>query len=107
LFINELSKSGFNLEFDQELENNTGNIKQLANAILAESDWKLKEGECDLLRQTIEEPLYEITLGSSITPIDMITNEPDKDENNRPISLSEGTKIYGFYNCIANRTPYF
>lgn len=100
LFINELSKSGFNLEFDQELENNTGNIKQLANAILAESDWKLKEGECDLLRQTIEEPLYKITLGSSITPIDMISGEEAS-------PLNADTEIYGFYNCIANRTPFF
>ena len=32
LFINELSKSGFNLQFDQELENNMGNIETLAEA---------------------------------------------------------------------------
>jgi hypothetical protein len=39
LFVNELSKSGFNLEFDSELENNMGNIEYLAEKILDGSDW--------------------------------------------------------------------
>jgi hypothetical protein len=43
LFINELSKSGFDLQFDNELENNMGNISTLAEVVLEESDWKLKE----------------------------------------------------------------
>jgi hypothetical protein len=38
LFVNELSKSGFNLEFNAELENNTGNVEKLASYILDESD---------------------------------------------------------------------
>ena len=42
LFINELSKSGFNLEFHQDLENNMGNIEYLGEEILKESDWRLK-----------------------------------------------------------------
>ena len=42
-FVNELSKSGFNLQFDQELENNMGNIETLAEKILEESDWQLRK----------------------------------------------------------------
>ena len=42
LFVNELSKSGFDLVFDTELENNTGNVELLASRILEGSDWELK-----------------------------------------------------------------
>jgi hypothetical protein len=58
LFINELSKSGFNLEFATELNNNIGTVDDLADRILAESDWK-REGSA-ALEETLEEPLYLI-----------------------------------------------
>ena len=57
--MNELSKSGFNLEFDQKLENNMGNIETLAERVLEESDWQLRPSG-EVLKQTIEEPLYKI-----------------------------------------------
>jgi hypothetical protein len=41
LFINELSKSGFDIELDPELENNMGNIIDLATRVLEESDWRI------------------------------------------------------------------
>ena len=43
LFINELSKSGFNLELNAELENNIGNIHQLTETVLEDSDWEYKD----------------------------------------------------------------
>jgi hypothetical protein len=39
LFINELSKTGYNLEFDLELENNQGTINELAESVLDGTDW--------------------------------------------------------------------
>ena len=39
LFVNELSKTGFELEFDNELGNNMGNLPTLAEKILEGSDW--------------------------------------------------------------------
>jgi hypothetical protein len=59
-FINELSKNGFELEFDNELENNMGTVDYLAKEILKGSDWEL--AECENLKQYLEEPLYEIEL---------------------------------------------
>lgn len=97
LFINELSKSGFNLEFDAKLENNMGNITSLAEVILDESDWKLKEDN-DILQQTIEEPLYEIILNQGITAKDMQTE--------RELNLVAGSIIYGFYTNITNQQSY-
>ena len=49
LFINELSKTGYDLVFDSELENNLGTINKLADEILKGSDWARKEG--DIIRQ--------------------------------------------------------
>ena len=62
LQINELSKTGFNLVLDTELENNTGTVIELAKKAVAETDWTIDEENSDSLVQTIEEPLYAITL---------------------------------------------
>jgi hypothetical protein len=44
-FINELSKTGFNIELDNELENNLDTVEGLAKTILEDSDWKVVESE--------------------------------------------------------------
>ena len=98
MFINELSKSGFDIELDPELENNMGNITKLADTVLEGSDWKLGEGSSELV-QTKEEPLYEITLNQSITASDMRSSET--------ITISSGKMIYGFYTPINNKEEYF
>ena len=92
-FVNELSKTGFELEFDNELQNNMGTVEYLAEQILEGSDWKL-EGNSSL-RQFIEEPLYRITLGQDISAKDMDEN---KDE-----TIGAGQKIYAFYSQINDK----
>lgn len=99
LFVNELSKSGFDIELDQELENNMGNITTLANTILDGSDWKLGESNDELI-QTKEEPLYEIILGQTIEARNMKKNE-------EIITIPINSKIYGFYTPIINQDEYF
>lgn len=98
MFVNELSKSGFNIEFHQDLENNTGNIEYLAEIVLAESDWKLKKTG-KVLKQTIEEPLYYAEINRPITLVNM---EDDADS----VSLASGELVYIFYNSIVNKLPY-
>lgn len=98
LFVNELSKSGFNLVFDTELENNMGTIEELADAVLKETDWKIKSNG-QVLEQKIEEPLYEIILNREITGIDM------RDPQNT-IQILPGSKIYAFYTNIVNQESY-
>lgn len=94
LFINELSKSGFDLVFDPKLENSTGTITQLAKEILKESDWKVG-GDCATLLQHIEEPVYKVKLKQNITGIDMLTGESSG-------TISAGKYIYVFYSHFAN-----
>ena len=100
LFINELSKSGFSLEFDTELENNMGTISQLATSVLKGSDWKLKEGESSTLEQFKEEPLYEIILNQDITATDM--KNPDN-----TIQIKTGKTILVFYSTFVNKERHF
>lgn len=99
LFINELSKSGFSIQLDPELENNMGNITYLAEKILEESDWKLGQ-QNDVITQTKEEPLYKIILNSTIRAKDM-------QDKTSEIELKEDDVIYAFYSIITNEEPYF
>lgn len=90
VFINELSKTGYNIEFNQELENNIGTISELSKKILEESDWDL--GTCDIFRQYNEEPLYKGILNVPIQAKSMLTDEI--------ISIEKGQTIYICYNSI-------
>jgi hypothetical protein len=69
LFINELGKSGFELNFSDEANNNQGTIYELATAVLDGTDWQLDEENTDHLLQTQEEALYEV----KITNMDALT----------------------------------
>ena len=50
LYINELSKNGFSLTFDNELENNTGTAPELVKKVLKGTDWMLSENN-DIIQQ--------------------------------------------------------
>lgn len=83
LFINELGKSGFELNFSDEANNNQGTIYELATAVLDGTDWQLDEENTDHLLQTQEEALYEVT----------ITNTDN---------IPEGPYAQGFLNITTN-----
>jgi hypothetical protein len=96
-FVNELSKSGFNLVFDNELENNMGTIHFLGEEVLKESDWVLDKASTDKLKQYKEEPLFEIVTSERF---DATTLE-DKDKEELP--FEPNTTIYAFYSDITNK----
>lgn len=98
IFINELSKTGFNLEFDADLNNNQGTAKELAAEVLKGTDWMIDE--CDIIRQTIEEPLFEATVkdGKSFSATD---------KNGVKKTFSAGDTIYVFYSVVQNKKNYF
>ena len=101
LFINELSKSGFDIELDAKLENNQGTVWQLGETVLESSDWQIDESvEKTVFKQTKEEPLYKIILTQDISATNM------EDENDS-IDVAAGQEIYGFYTPISEELPYF
>lgn len=97
LYINELSKTGFNLEFDQELNNNQGTAQELAEKVLEETDWMVDKDNSDHILQTIEEPLYKATLSKSLKV---------KDKNNVEKTIAQGKIIYLFYSVIEKKPNY-
>lgn len=97
LYINELSKTGFNLEFDQELNNNQGTAQELAKKVLEGTDWVVDNGSSDHILQTIEEPLYSAKL---VNDLDV------KDKNNAPKTVTGGSVIYLFYSVIQEKKSY-
>ena len=98
IFINELSKTGFNLEFNADLNNNQGTARELAVEVLKGTDWTIDE--CDTIRQTIEEPLFEATVkdGKSFSATD---------KNGVEKTFSAGDTIYVFYSVVQNKKNYF
>ncbi len=59
LFINELSKQGYSLEFDTELENNIGTAAELAKKVLDGSTWQYDDNTSTPIIQRTEGPVYE------------------------------------------------
>lgn len=90
-FINELSKNGFNLEFDNELQNNTGTINELADRILEGTDWK--RGPDTILDQKIEEPVYEVKVASTFS-------------TDSGTSIPTDSAILVYYSVVVGREDY-
>ena len=106
-FINELSKNGFSIELDTELENNTGTIKELSEAILEGTDWKVDE--VDTLVETNIEALYEVKIpfGTTIKAIKMenLDGDPEEISSKESVTGTEvETIIYVFYSSAFDET---
>ena len=92
LFVNELGKTGYEVELATELENNMGTIKELASSILEGTDWEEKDSETIVQRN--KEALYLYQLPHEIDAVDMVTGNI--------ISIPQNKWIYVFYSCVAN-----
>ena len=97
LYINELSKTGFSLEFDQKINNNQGTAQELAKKVLEGTDWVVDTDNSDHILQTIEEPLYSATLTQNLDA---------KDKNDVPKTILGGSVIYLFYSVVQEKKSY-
>ena len=68
LFISELSKNGYELEFNSELQNNSGTASELITKVLDGSGWQ-PAAEQQRIIQYQEEPVYEVYTRNSFTAI--------------------------------------
>lgn len=97
--VNELSKNGYNIEFNTELGNNQGTAIELAKATLKNTDWQVDEENSDLLVQKVSEPMIRATLSGSLSVYDVQLKEN--------VTLSDQTEFYVFYSYIANKEVKF
>lgn len=93
LFINELSKNGYNLQFAEELENNLGTVNQLGKKILEGTDWQIGT-ETETIQQFQEEALYKIILKQDIEAFNILTDEK--------MIIPAEEVIYSFYSCVSD-----
>ena len=97
LFVQELSKNGYGITFNTDLNNNQGTIVELAEKTLEDTDWVVDKENSDLLQQTICEPIYECVVGNEgFTVLNTKTNEE--------ISIAAEETIYIFYSYIQNKS---
>ena len=89
IYINELSKTGFDIVFSTELENNYGSIDELAQIVVEDTDWKL--GKSDLIQQFEEEPVYEVTKSEIVNSFSAI------DQNKKSYTINNDNKILLYY----------
>ena len=99
-YINELSKTGFSLEFDNELQNNQGTVQELGKKILEGTDWQLGASDSqDTIQQKNEEPLYSLITKKSFTAKDSSTQSS--------ITIPSGATILVFYSVVQERATNF
>ena len=97
-FVLELSKTGYNLTFDSELNNNQGTAAELAEKVLENTEWQFGDSG-DIFQQLIAEPIYKAQLVGNATIINVNGNED-------PIPTPT-TDIYLFYSYVKNQSGKF
>ncbi len=98
-FVLELSKNGYNIEFNTDLNNNQGTARELAKKTLEDTDWRL--GGANVGKQLVEEPVYKATLLST-TDVEIINASDDG-----TAIPSAGSQIYLFYSYVKNQNGKF
>lgn len=74
IYINELSKTGFDLNFSYESNNNQGTITELAERVLKGTDWSIDKDNSQIIEQVNEEPLYKIKFNQDFKITNIKTN---------------------------------
>ena len=96
-FVLELSKNGYNITFDSELNNNQGTAAELAKETLKDTDWRL--GGVDNFKQLIAEPIYKGVVQVTFDVLDTDTNQT--------VPIAENTEVYVFYSYVKNKDGKF
>ena len=94
-FVLELSKNGYNITFDTELNNNQGTARELAKETLKDTDWQV--GTTNVGRQMVAEPIYK---GTIIEPFSVLNTDTNETE------VCNGD-VYVFYTYIKNKNGKF
>jgi len=94
-FVQELSRSGYHIILDNELQNGSGTIDELISVVLKGTDWQYDEANSDLIQQDVREAVYETTLNNNIN--ELLYEERTNSQNQ---SLSSGDIIYLFYSQL-------
>ena len=100
LFVNELSKGGYNVSLSTDLANNQGTIVDLAKTVMQDTDWQVltteDEDGSDVIRAYVQEPLYKGVLNQNI-------NTLKAEAPTETVTINSGELVYFFYSEISNK----
>jgi len=94
-FINELSKTGFNIELNDDLQNNQGTMRQLAAEVLKNTDWTVLNADTSFLKEKREDAVYELILTHSINVV--------SDLNSQTTTIQTGNKILLYFTQVQEK----
>lgn len=100
-FITELSRTGFGLTFDDELQNNIDTAAELTKKVIEGTTWSYDEDNSDIIYQKTEEAVWEPTEVGNFTAV----STPEGEE----VSITSADKLLVYYSCcqdINNQTSY-
>ena len=101
LFIYELSKNGYELNFDTDLKNNIGSAQKLIKATLDGSTWQFDEENSEEMLQTYEAPVIEsISIGSFETTNQTYIASHEGAQSGSSFVVQANKKILVFYDSI-------
>ena len=100
-FVLELSKNGYNIEFNSDLNNNLGTATELAEKTLENTEWQVGDSG-DIFKQYIEDPIYEGWL-RSVDGIYII----DTNTGSKVTDMLHDLQIYVFYSYVKNKDGKF
>ncbi len=98
-FIDELSKNGYDIEFDQSLNNNYGTATELAAKALADSDWTI-DGYGDKFYEMTEETLVRAIVSQEFSAYKINNGIP----NTEATTINVGTNVLLFYSSCNSDT---
>lgn len=97
LYIEELLKNGYNISYNLDVGNSVGNIYELAEKAVENTDWEIisysqsnnaeKPVHSDIIRQYVREPVYRVRI-STLYAIQQYINEIKYYDKNVSIPLS-------------------
>ena len=94
-FVLELSKNGYNITFDSELNNNQGTARELTKETLKNTDWQV--GTTNVGRQMVAEPIYKGTIVNAFAALNTDTDSLE----------SCSGEVYIFYSYVKNKSGKF
>ena len=99
-FVLELSKIGYNITFDTELNNNQGTALELAKETVKNTDWRVKSANTG--KQLVAEPIYKAVLENT-SGIEIINTN----EKSNEVLPTTPVSIYLFYSYVKNQDGKF
>ena len=109
-YINELSKNGFDITFDAELNNNVGSVQGLTQTTLANTNWvvpSVGSQSSEFIPDIAKEALVVLQTNTTISAYLINDTTIGVRPTETTASIPSGSRIYGFYSCCKDQTNRF